>query len=252
MVEKRATLEMIAPTTDEAIANGLAELGLPRDAVEIEVLDEGTRGLFGLGSRQARVRLTVKEVQPSAPEPERSPIQSAAEESQAEPQDEMQSALIEDLTLHVTRETVAELLDLMGIDANLDILYGEPDDRQKSAPVLVNITGQDLSILIGKRAETLGSLQYITSLIVSKHIGHSVTVVIDVEKYRERRSVQVRQLARRMADQAIKTGRRQVLEPMPAAERRIVHMELREIPEVRTESIGEEPFRKVTIIPVEE
>jgi spoIIIJ-associated protein len=116
-------------------------------------------------------------------------------------------------------------------------------------PVSVDVNGDDLSILIGRRAETLNALQYITSLIVSKEIGRYVPIIVDVEGYRVRREGQLRQLARRMADQAIKTGRRQILEPMPANERRIIHIELRENPKVSTESVGEEPRRKVTIIP---
>jgi len=93
-------------------------------------------------------------------------------------------------------------------------------------------------------------LQYIAGLIVSKELGRGVTLIIDIEGYRERRYNQVRQIARRMAEQAIKTGRRQFLEPMPANERRIIHMELRENPDVMTESTGEDPYRKVTIVPV--
>jgi spoIIIJ-associated protein len=103
--------------------------------------------------------------------------------------------------------------------------------------------------LIGRQAETLNALQYLSSLIVSKEIGHSIPLIVDVEGYRARREQQLRQLARRMADQATKTGRRQVLEPMPANERRLIHLELRDNPDVTTESIGEEPRRKVTIIP---
>jgi spoIIIJ-associated protein len=92
-------------------------------------------------------------------------------------------------------------------------------------------------------------MQYIVNLIVSKQVEHWVQVVVDVEGYRARRERQLRQMANRMADQAIKTGRRQVLEPMPASERRVVHLELRDHPKVATQSIGEEPARKVTIVP---
>ncbi len=113
----------------------------------------------------------------------------------------------------------------------------------------VDIRGDDLSILIGPKAETLNALQYIAGLIISKEIGHSLPLVVDVEGYRARRSQQIRQLARRMAEQAVRTGRRQVLEPMPASERRLVHIELRDHPDVSTESVGEEPRRKVTILP---
>ncbi len=125
----------------------------------------------------------------------------------------------------------------------------EPGDDRSKKMAWVDVRGSDLSILIGPRAETLNALQYISGLIVSKEIGRTIPLVVDVEGFRARRMEQLRQLARRMADQAIKTGRRQVLEPMPASERRIIHMELRNHPQVSTESIGEEPRRKVTIIP---
>ena len=113
----------------------------------------------------------------------------------------------------------------------------------------MDIQGNDLAILIGRRAEILNALQYIVNLIVSKQVEHWVQIVIDVEGYRARRERQLRQMAQRMADQAIHTGRRQVLEPMSAGDRRIIHLELRDHPRVITQSIGEEPSRKVTIVP---
>ena len=113
--------------------------------------------------------------------------------------------------------------------------------------VLVEITGKDLSILIGRRAETLNSLQYVTSLMLNQELGKWTPLMIDVQGYRFRRERQLRQLARRMADQVVQTGRRQVLEPMPANERRLIHLELRYHPFVTTESTGEEPNRKTTI-----
>ncbi|HOV05793.1 MAG TPA: R3H domain-containing nucleic acid-binding protein, partial [Anaerolineaceae bacterium] len=105
-----------------------------------------------------------------------------------------------------------------------------------------------LSILIGRRSETLNALQYITSLIVSKELNRWVPLMIDVQGYRNRRERQLRQLGRRMAEQAVQSGRKQTLEPMPANERRVIHMELRNHPQVYTESVGEEPNRKVTIL----
>jgi spoIIIJ-associated protein len=137
----------------------------------------------------------------------------------------------------------------MHVRAEVSASFGEPDDERSRTPILVDISGKDLSILIGRQAETLNALQYISGLIVSKEIGRNLTVIIDVQGYRKRREQQLRQLARRMADQAIKTGRRQMLEPMPANERRIIHIELRDHPQVSTESVGEDPRRKVTIIP---
>jgi spoIIIJ-associated protein len=142
-----------------------------------------------------------------------------------------------------------DLLDRMKVNAHVTSRYGEAEDVHSKAPVMVDIHGEDLSILIGRKAETLNALQYIASLIVGKELERSIPLVVDVEGYRARREQQIRQLARRMADQAIKTGRRQVLEPMPANERRLVHIELRNNPNVTTQSIGEEPRRKVTIVP---
>ena len=285
MSEKRASLEVIAPSVEEAVAKGLADLGLTEEAVEIEVLDPGSRGLFGLGSRQARIRLTIKastsaDSAPSKPKPV--PIEIAQSDSseappsqqtstplsppaaevfeepeeaetyqEAEEQEEVEQerSIQDDITLHVARETVIELLEKMKVHADVTAHYGEADDAHSRVPIKVDITGNDLSILIGPRAETLNALQYISALIVGKELGRSVPLVVDVEGYRARREQQIRQLARRMADQAIKTGRRQVLEPMPANERRLVHIELRSDPSVTTQSVGEEPRRKVTIIP---
>jgi spoIIIJ-associated protein len=248
MNEKRTSLEVIAPTVEEAVQKGLEDLGLPQESVEVEVLDEGSRGLFGLGSRQARVRLTIKSVaQPRKPPTSERQKEPAKQPVQPEPESEPSE---ENYILSISQDTVQELLDKMKVrGAHVSAEYGEADDDRSRVPVLVNVNGDDLSILIGRRAETLNALQYITSLIVSKEIGRFVPVVVDVEGYRVRRENQLRQLARRMAEQAIKTGRRQILEPMPANERRIVHIELRKNPKVTTESVGEEPRRKVTIIP---
>ncbi len=272
MKEKRATLEVIAPSVEEAIEKGLADLGLPREAVEVEVLDQGSRGLFHIGSRQARVRLAVKTAtieQPAqnatfTPPP---PIKaSAAGEaptaktgveaipagpSVSEAPSTTPPAGEESYELQVARETVTDLLEKMKVKALVTAHFGEADDKDHRVPIHVDVNGDDLSILIGRRAETLNALQYISSLIVSKELGRSIPLIVDVEGFRSRRENQLRQLARRMAEQAIKTNRRQVLEPMPASERRIVHIELRNHPEVTTESIGEEPRRKVTIIPKE-
>jgi spoIIIJ-associated protein len=253
---QRATLEIIAPTINEAIEKGLAELELPREAVEIEILDEGSRGLFGLGAHQARVRLIVKQNIPEEYEKEKtlSEIENsfekvAEEESVDKPVRIPPANAKEEIPLHVAQEAVSELLGKMNIQAHVNASYGEIDDIRGTRAILVDITGNDLSVLIGKRSETLNALQYISRLIVSKELGDNVTLVIDVEGYRTRRERQLRQLADRMAEQAIKTGHKQTLEPMPPNERRIIHMELREDARVTTESFGEEPHRKVTIIP---
>ena len=258
MNDKRTNLEIIAPTVDEAIEKGLDDLGLPRNAVEIDILDEGGKGLFGLGSRQARVRLTIKsetdELEIESPTleaevPTESRISTPPNEKIEQVADIEPPFLEEDYILDIARDVVNELLEKMKVRASVSAEYLPATDSRNRVPVRVNIQGDDLSYLIGRQAETLNALQYISSLIINKEIGRSIPLIVDVEGYRDRREKQLRQIARRMADQAVSTGRRQVLEPMPANERRIVHIELRENPDISTESIGEEPRRKVTIIP---
>jgi len=234
-MNERATIEKIAPTVDEAIAEGLAELGLREESVDVEVLDGGSRGLLGLGGRQARVRLSVKNNLVERP------IRPQAEEDSPRPQEENGS-------LPLVRTIVLDMVEKMGVHASVEARMGVPDD-QGETPILVNITGEDLGALIGRHAEILNAMQYLVNQMVSRKLERWVQVVMDVDGYRARRETQLRQLARRMADQAIKSGRRQNLEPMPPGDRRIIHIELRDHAEVTTQSVGEEPTRKVTIIP---
>lgn len=254
MNDNRTTLEVIAPSVEEALAQGLGELGLTEKDVDVEVLDEGSRGLFGIGSRQARIRISIKAVaQTAEPDESLAEVEVPEEEMKIElPQAQASpraKSVQEDITLHVAQETVSELLEKMHVKAEVTASFGEPEDARSRIPVRVDIRGNDLSILIGRQAETLNALQYIANLILAKEMGQPVTLVLDVEGYRQRREQQIRQLARRMADQAVNTQRRQVLEPMPSNERRLIHIELRDNPLVATESIGEEPHRKVTIVP---
>ncbi len=255
-MNERTTLEKIAPTVDEAVAEGLTELGLGAEAVDVEVLDNGSRGIFGVGSRQARVRLTVKvpisEVETGAEKPtaaqKKDSRVSTVVGSEEIPEEAF--SVLDDNMLFVSRQTVAELLEKMKIPAHVEVRYGDLDEEGQR-PVLVDVQGDDLGVLIGRRAEILNALQYVTNLIVSKQVERWVQVVIDVQGYRARHERQLRQMAQRMADQAMKAGRRQVLEPMSASDRRIIHLELRDHPSVTTQSVGEEPTRKVTIVPKE-
>ncbi len=232
---KRTTLEVIAPSVEEAITRGIEQLGVPREQLEVDVLDEGSKGFLGIGGRQMRLRLTVKETEETAP-------------VQPEPKAEAAPAAgLDDSLLSFTTQTTSDLLAKMKIKARVTSRYGEADGNGEM-PVMVDINGDDLNVLIGRRAETLNALQYILTLIVSKQTSNWAQVIVDVEGYRARRERQLRQLARRMAEQAVRTGKRQLLEPMSAAERRIVHLELRDHVSVTTESVGEEPNRKVSII----
>jgi spoIIIJ-associated protein len=280
-MNQRTTLEVIAPTVEEALAQGLAQLGLPAQAVSVEVLDAGTTGLFGLGGRQVRVRLMVNPpggpppyVPPPAvetkeparrlartPKPPRNAapaealrieLEAAPAQAPATAKERPAASLMmaegHDQTLDTAEAVASKLVHLMGLQAQVSAHYDESsdDDRQH---IHVDIRGEDLSALIGRHAETLNAFQYVAGLIVGKERQQWAHLVVDVEGFRSRREQQLRQLATRMAEQVIKTGRRASLEPMTAGERRIVHLELRGHPAVTTESIGEDPHRKVTIIP---
>ena len=247
-MEERPTLEVIAPTVEDAIAQGLSQLGLTADAVDVDVLDSGAKGLFGIGGRQVRVRLTVRglggESTPKPAAPASRPDREAAPVSIAD------AAPADDPVLETAESVVSKLIHLLGLEAQVSVRF-DGDDREGRRSIHVDVRGRDLSALIGRRAETLNAFQYIASLIAGKEAKQFVQLTVDVEGYRSRREKQLRQMAQRMADQAIKMGRRVTLEPMSAAERRIVHMELQEHPAVMTESMGDEPHRKVTILPKE-
>jgi spoIIIJ-associated protein len=284
----RPTLEIIAPTVEEALLQGLSQLGLTADAVSVEVLDSGSKGLFGLGGRQVRVRLTVNpppgEMIPAAPpKPKPAPAKRAestpkAKEAKPAPQAaaktepkprraEKKPAPAEtpapvvsakqvnshdaDPVLDATESIVSKLIHHLGMKAQVSAHYDESstDDRRT---IQVDIRGDNLSALIGRHAETLTAFQHVASLMVGKQTQQWVQLVVDVEGYRERRDKQVRQLALRMVDQVIKTGKKASLEPMTASERRTIHIELRGHPAVTTESTGEEPHRKVVILPKEQ
>lgn len=257
-MNERTTLEIIAPTVEEAIAQGLAQLGLTADAVSVEVLDAGSKGLFGLGKAQVRVRLTVNgpggpetvETESAPPKPK----PKSLDQTQARPAPvvkESRPPLEHDPLLDHTEAVVSKLIAMMGLEAQVSAHYGDTD-RDDRRYINVDVRGSDLSVLIGRRSETLNAFQYIASLIIGRETEQFVQLVVDVEGYRERRERQLVQMANRMADQVAKNGRKQTLEPMPSAERRIIHIALREHPAVTTESTGDEPYRKVVIYPKED
>ncbi len=243
MSDQKASLEIIAPSVEEAIEQGLDQLGLPRDAVTVDILDEGKNGFLGVGSRQVRVRLMITDDDPA----DETQISSVSDDLlPISIEGETFTDQLEETKVKSER-IVKNLLTKMKVKADVKARILEPEDENDRSMVLIEVTGKDLSILIGRRAETLNALQYITSLMVNQEMGAWMPLMIDVQGYRFRRERQLRQLARRLADQVVATGRKQVLEPMPANERRLIHIELRYHPFVTTESVGEEPHRKTTI-----
>src|SRR6266487_4638562 len=236
-MDQKTTLEIIAPTVEEAISQGLAQLGLTADAVSVEVLDAGTKGLFGLGKPHVRVRLTVnpasagnamdiqtESVIASQSEAEHRPTKRAPAPVISSPLGkEVESQPEHDELLDRTESVISKMLHLLDLEAQVSAHYG-PTEHDGRRNIHVDIRGNDLSVLIGRRSETLGAFQYIASLIVGKEEQQFVQLTVDVEGYRDRREKQLIQMAKRMADQVAKSGRRQTLEPMPSGERRIIHI----------------------------
>jgi spoIIIJ-associated protein len=241
--EGQRSVEASGKDVEEAIAQGLAELGKTRDEVEIEVLSEGSRGLFGLGAEEARVRISV--VKPQVVEEVVEKIEGEEEEKVEKPA----APPLERDFQQIAKGTLEELLAKMGIRAQVVIRQKVDVEEGELPPVILDIVGDDLGILIGRRGETLAALQYITRLIVSRKTRRWYPLVVDVEQYKVRRERSLRRLAQRMAERVSFSRQPMALEAMPAYERRIVHMTLRDHPSVTTKSVGEGDQRKVTIIP---
>ncbi len=244
------TIEAIGANVEEAIARGLDALNVTRGQVNIEVLDPGMpRPAPGQRPREARVRLTVK-VLPPAPAPAPKPPPAAPVETPAPPA-AARADLSDQDVMNIAQETLQEMLGRLKIKGSVSVHQAEAADEQDEEdgpPLVLDIRGDDLGVLIGRRGETLSALQYLTRLIVSNKAAHNVNLVVDVESYKARREQQLRQLAQRMAERVATTRKPVALEPMPPNERRIVHLTLRDHPVVTTESVGRDEDRKVTII----
>jgi spoIIIJ-associated protein len=214
-------VEASGKTVDEAIANALLQLGLDRSQVDVEIISEGRTGLFGLGGENARVV-----VKPLATE----------------------QVAVESSTIQVAVDFLQRLLELMGIDAQVTARAPEtPGDGLGRSSAVLDVSGDDLGILIGRRGSTLAALQYMVNHMVSRSLKSKALVSVDVERYKRRREESLIGLAQRLAEKVKASGRTVTLEPMPANERRIVHLALAGDPQVVTSSLGEGETRKVAI-----
>lgn len=280
-------------SVDEAIADGLRALGLTADSAEIEIISRGSRGIFGLGSEPAQVRITPRTAKspartPPPPAPEvtstAAPVEEVIEEvnapetvaqepvaeapastpatppkarAAAESDDEdadgesgEESSPEEEAELGAMAiEMLGEMVRLMGFEADIIAEWRDPDADNEHRYLLLDLQGSELGALIGRRGDTLNNIQYLIRLMVNQRVHKWKNIVVDVEGYRQRRIDHLSQLAQRSASQVAQSGRPLSLEPMPANERRIVHLTLRDNPDVYTESIGDGPKRKVQILP---
>lgn len=200
--------EKKAKTVDEAVNQALAELGASKDEVDIEIIEE-TKGLFGiLGSKEVKVRVTLRE------------------------REEVTRA----------KEFIKNVTEKLGMNIEQETSYNEEDKLLK-----IELKGEGLGLLIGRRGETLDSIQYLTNIFVNKKSDDYVKVTIDAENYRARREEALVSLAKRTASKAVKYRKNMIIEPKNPYERRIIHEALQDYPEVTTYSVGEDPNRKVIV-----
>lgn len=253
---ERKSVTISARTVGQAIEKGLAELGISEDEAEIVVVKEGSRGLLGLGAEEAVVTISVAGA-PPAPE---APVRERVKREQPKPLSRVEApktgsatqvaapAKTGDLT-QTAKEVLEALLDHMGIAGRVELADQAPQTEMGEDAVALNVAGDDLGLLIGRRGETLRDLQFLVRLIVSRRVQKWPNVVVDVEYYKARREKLLMDLARRMAEKVRLSGEPVTLEPMPPHERRIIHLTLRDYPGVFTESTGEGQGRKVMILP---
>ena len=254
MENKQEILEIPGENVEKAIEAGLSELGLSRDAVEVEVLDEGSSGILGIGRREARVRLTVARSQAADGEIEGDDVDDASQDLEVTESKTSAEVVAEDederhIPDQMALELVENLLEKMAISASISTRETEPDDLTGEQRMIIDIHGEDMGILIGPRGDTLNSLQYLTRLMTGHMTRQRPTFIIDVEGYRERREQALARLADRMASKVVARKRPISLEAMPPNERRIIHITLRDNDQVYTESSGEGRHRKVRIFP---
>ena len=274
--------EYSAKTVEAAVNAGLRQLGVSREEIEIEVINEGSRGILGIGASDALVRLTRRDSgQPSKTrarddgeeevieveartEPEETaeivsddaPTEVSAAvdvESDPGPAEEKQpeidaegsadDAELEDLAFDLLNQMLVHL----GIKAEIEVSWQEnPEDSDRA--LSLNVVGEDLGFLIGRNGETLSSMQYLIRLMVNQELHRWKNIVVDIDGYKQRRAEQLSQLAHRLAEQVVASGRPASLEPMPPNERRLVHIALRNHEHVYTASTGEDTRRKVQIL----
>ncbi len=240
-------VEKTAKTPDDAVTEALLELLVTREEVDIEILDKGARGFLGIGTRDAKVRVTVKADKDEELQKEQSVFDKLGLE---EP--DVSLNLESDTKLDMELDTVdpaevgkvflADVLDKMGIEANIEVTV-------EKEQIKMDVSGNKMGLLIGKRGEHLDALQYLVNLVVNKNSKKYTRVILDTENYRQRREATLYKLAYRLAKKASQTKRRVVLEPMNPYDRRIIHSALHNSRTVKTYSEGKDPYRKIVITP---
>lgn len=238
------TIETTGKTVEQAIQEALEELGVKEDLALIEVLDEGeTGGLLGFGRRPARVRVSVDDSKVQVSEKASEP----ARKTDAEEDESGWKVALDDRGFVPAENAALDYIEAIfsgiGIHGRIESYMGEDESLH------IDVLGSDCGVAIGRHGETLEAIQYLTNIVANRWVDDHLRVVVDVAGYRSRREQRLRQQAKKTAERVLDTGRESRLKPMSPAERRIVHLSLRETEGITTYSEGTEPRRYVVISP---
>lgn len=251
---------------ETAVELALQDLKLTRDEVDVTVLEEPSRGFFGIGAKLALVRVEkkkepekveidtkeekVKEVKTveETPAIKEEKVEAPKKEKQEKEETKPVRAFIDDVTEedlvplseHKALDFLNEVTEKMGLELDITAKEGKGN-------IFIDIQGKDSGTIIGKRGQTLDAIQYLTSLVVNKQNDKLTRVIVDAENYRAKREKTLIQLANRLADKVYKTRRSLKLEPMNPYERKVIHATLQSSPYVTTRSEGQDPYRRVII-----
>ncbi|MGQ9524997.1 MAG: RNA-binding cell elongation regulator Jag/EloR [Armatimonadota bacterium] len=221
------SIEKTGRTFEEAKRAALEELGVPEDRISIEILEDRAKGFLGLSGRQVRIRVTTLDDVP---------VRVGASEER-DPKRDVDPMVI-------ARDLLREILSAMGLKASVEA-------RKEPDRIVLDIQGPDVAILIGHHGQTLNALQYLLYVMVSRKMHGKVSLLLDAEGYRQRREQALRRLALELAKKVRETGQEAVMDAMPPAERRVIHLALVNEPGVTTYSEGEEPDRHIVISPID-
>ena len=226
------TLEKSARTEELAIAEALKELGLDRDDVSVEILERAKSGFLGIGASPAVIRVSYEA-------PDEKPVEAAKPAVKSEP---AQAEIVDENPDYAQiRKFLTGLLERMGVKAEMEI------SPRANGGINVNLTGNAMGAIIGRRGETLDAIQHLTNYVVNKGSDKHLHISVDAECYRSKREESLTRLAEKMAEKAIKYKRSMALEPMNSYERHVIHTALQNYEGVTTSSTGVEPNRRVVV-----